>query len=443
MFGATNDIYIQGNDKGDYFLTSPFQQKDRDRPFSWWDNICVNAQNTNYQNAYADLFKESHEFLSQHGANVVYGMVPTKAVLMPNDLPKSTPKNMVEACKKISSDNNIGNTLSKAVPSVNFFYPYAEFKERIEDPLFYPRKAYHWQGESSWLFAEKLAEKYNLDVSPKWQNSDCQNTMVEWDIGKLIGVGETTPGCDRDRSALGIIVEQSYTYPLHEGADKESVIVAKLTNPYAPNDKTAIVFSNSFGPVVRELIASHFKTTYHLRANFISGPDMQRLFLQSDMLKADDIFVTVADFHYPAFLDWVSPADESKRMFNEEAVAAAEARAEEIRLNREKASMRAKEIKEAAQIRKKEAEAQKLLRAEEKQRKIEERRVALEAKKKEAEAQKLLRAEEKQKRLEERKKEIEAHKEKQKVRREAKAKVLAEKKAAAEARRKAKESAEQ
>ena len=365
-FGATNDIYIAGNNQGAYFLTSPFRQKTRERPFSWWLNICVNGQNPNYQKSYVERFNKSHDFLARYGANVVYGMVPSKSVLMADKLPKSTPYKIIEACKKISAENNLAKTLSQSAPNLNFFYPYEAFKARIEDPLFYPSKAYHWQGESSWIFAEELAKAYDLDVSPKWQESDCKNTQVEWDIGMLIGVGETTLGCDRDREALGIVVDASFAYPLNEGADKDEVIVAKMTNLNAPNDKTAIVFSNSFGPVVRELIASHFQTTYHLRSSFINGPDMQKLLAQSEILKADDIFITVADFHYPGFLDWVSPADKTKQIYNEDAVAAAKAREKARQVKKEAIEKRREEQQEITA--QKEAEKQARIEALEKRR---------------------------------------------------------------------------
>ena len=451
VLGATGDNYIVGNNNGAYFLTAPFQQADRKTPFAWWQSICITAENSKYQQAYIKRFNNSLALLSKYDAKVVYGMVPTKSVLMPDDLPRSTPKHIVEACKKISSENNFGRALSEQAPNLDIFYPYSAFKDRISDPLFYPNTAYHWQGESSWVFAEELAKTYGLDVSPKWQDAPCQNAMVDWDIGKLVGVGNKILGCDRDRSQLGIITDQSYAYPLHEGADKTEIVVAKLTNPHATNEKTAIVFSNSFGPVVRELIASNFKTTYHLRATFISAPDMQRLFNQSDMLKADYIFVTVADFHYPAFLDWVSPADETKRMFAADAIAASEARVEAGKLLRQEAEARQAEKKAEAEakqaekkaaleLRREELEAQRALRAEEKQKLLDERKAEAEAKRKEFEEQKAIRLQEKQEKLEQKKALAEAKREQiaaqKAIKAEARQRKIEEKKAALEARKK-------
>ncbi len=307
-FGATNDIYIVGNDQGSYFLTSPFRQKDRKQPFSWWGNACVRAQNPNYLKSYIKIFEKSEADLSKYGAEVVYGMVPSKAVLLQDQLPKSTPEKIRAACEEISAENNWAVNYSKLNPDINFFYPYTAFKERVSDPLFYPNTAYHWQGESTWVFAEKLAAEYNLDVSPAWDKGPCKNTSVKWDIGGLIGVGQETPGCDRDLSSLEIEIDEKFMYPLNAQAKKETVKVVKMTNPHAVNDKTAIVFSNSFGPAVRQQVASHFKTTYHLRAGIINGVDMKALLSQSDILDVDFIVVTVADFHYPGMLRQIDPS---------------------------------------------------------------------------------------------------------------------------------------
>jgi hypothetical protein len=320
MFGATNDIYIQGNGQGAYFLTSPFQQKDRQLPFSWWNNICVNAQNPNYQKSYLERFAKSEEYLSRFGAKVVYGMVPSKAVLLQEQLPKSTPQKLVDACKAFTETNNVAKSLIEENPDLNIFYPYSAFKERVSDPLFYPNTAYHWQGESTWIFTEELAQKYELEKSPKWDSGPCKIADVKWDIGGLIGVGQETTGCNRDLKALDIEIDERFMYPLNNEADKDAVRVVKMSNPHLSNGKSAIVFSNSFGPAVRQQIASHFETTYHLRGGIINSPNMKALLSQSDILDVDFIIVTVADFHYPGFLGWVEPpaAFEEKGAINTE-----------------------------------------------------------------------------------------------------------------------------
>ena len=330
-FHATGDLYMVENAEGALFMTAPFDDATRDNPFSWWRRLCLEGQKPDTQKDWTERFIRSQKLLSKGGATVVYGMTPTKSVLMSADLPRSTPADIREGCSKISPQNNHGLKIEDLAPDVDIFYPLGTFQDRASDPLFYPNTAYHWQGESAWAYTEELANEYNLSASPMWPSGPCKAQPVNWDIGLLTGVGETTPGCDRNRSQLGIIVENNVLYPLRSGSDKSDVRVTKLTNPHATNTKTAIVFSNSFGPVVRELIASHFQTTYHLRTEIVSAADMQRLFYDSNILEADFIITTVADFHYPEFLDWLSPADSSKAMYSPEAIAEAETRDREIR----------------------------------------------------------------------------------------------------------------
>jgi len=110
-------------------------------------------------------------------------------------------------------------------------------------------------------------------------------------------------GCDRDRRELRLNVFNSYNYPLNEGASINSVPLFALTNPYASNDKKAVLVSNSFGPLVREQFASLFTTTYHLNLNPLSEKQVELLLHESDILDVDYIVIVIADFHYPTFIE--------------------------------------------------------------------------------------------------------------------------------------------
>ena len=387
VFNATGDKYIVGKNDGALFLTSPFQHTDRENPFSWWNDLCVNGQDERYQKAYARRLVRSFEYLSTSNAKIVYGMVPTTPVLLQDQLPRSTPQHIKAACELISKDNNMATVLKDITPNVEIFYPYEAFKSRVADPLFYPNAAYHWQGESTWIFTEELARLYDLDVSPKWDSGPCTASDVKWDIGSLVGVGQDTKGCDRDLAALEIDVDEKFMYPLNAGSRKNAIQVVKMTNPHAINDKSAIVFSNSFGPAVREQVASHFKTTYHLRGGIISAPDMQNLLENSDILGVDFIIVTIADFHYPGFLSFIEP---SKQVLEGEARdyrAATEAERlalkEAQRKEREKLRAEIVAKKEAAIAKKRAARARIKALQEERKAEKERKKLALEAEGKE------------------------------------------------------------
>ena len=379
-FGATGDTYIVGNDRDAYFLTSPFQSSGRENPFSWWNDLCITSQNKKHQDTYLKRFVRSEKYLSQRGATVVYGMVPTKPVLLQDQLPRSTPEEIKLACQSISKNNNLAIALTKTDPNLNIFYPYQAFKDRIDDPLFYPNAAYHWQGESTWIFTEEFAKTYSLDVPLEWDPGPCAPKDVKWDIGALIGVGQETAGCDRDLKRLGIVVDEQFPYLLKPEASKESVTVVKMTNPNATNDQTAIVFSNSFGPAVREQIASHFKTTYHLRGGIITGPDMRSLLEDSNILEADFIVVTIADFHYRGFLNYLEP---------NKTVLASEAQKERQAIKAERQAIKAakREAREKARAEaraKKEAMLEKKRLAKERQQAARDKKRAAEEKKKNA-----------------------------------------------------------
>ncbi len=307
VFNATGDTYIVGKNDGALFLTAPFRQKDRDTPFQWWENVCDKLQRVGYQKAYVKRVRKSKEMITRYGADVIYTSIPSTPVLISDQFPKSAPAEYREACPKVTPENNHINEIRKLEPDTKFFYPLGAFQEKAKDPYFYPNSAYHWQGESTWVFIEEFAKEYNFTLSPKWPSGPCTYQDVPWDIGKLVGVGTTIKGCDRDLSQLGIIVDEKFQYPLNEAyakahPKKTHITVVKMENPHAQNDMTAIIFTNSFGPAVRQQYASLFKTTYHLRPGIINTPDMKILLRESDVLDVDLATIAIADFHYPNFL---------------------------------------------------------------------------------------------------------------------------------------------
>lgn len=307
VFNVTGDTYIVGENDGALFLTAPFRQKDRNTPFQWWQNICGKLQVEGFQKNYLQKVWGSHKMISSRGARVIYTSIPSKPVLIPHKFPKSAPAKFKPACEAVTPENNHIQAMRIMSPETEFFYPLEVFQKKVEDPYFYPNSAYHWKGESAWVFIEEFAKKYNFDLPKSWPQGPCTEQELDWDIGKLIGVGQTTRGCDRERSMLEIEIDSGFMYPLSETAQaknpkKKAIKVVKMTNPHAPNNKSAIIFSNSFGPEVREQYASLFKTTYHLRLGIINTPDMKLLLRETDILDVDLAIIAIADFHYPNFL---------------------------------------------------------------------------------------------------------------------------------------------
>ena len=301
--GVTGDNYIVGNGDGAFYLTAPFMQEDRSNAFQWWKHNCQSLVSDKTVDRYRRTVITSQKTLGRFGAKVIYTAVPTKSVLTADRLPKSAPKDVAEACGKIDAQNNGMMKTAALLPEQNFYYPYDLFKARTaQDPLFFPDAAYHWAGESTWTFIEDFAARENLALSRTWPEGPCVPHKVRWDIGTLIGVSNVVDGCNRDVRELRLNKYEKYAYPLDESSDIDSVKLFALTNPYAANDKNAVLISNSFGPLVREQFASLFKTTYHMNLNALNKRDLKLLLHESDILDTDYIVVIVADFHYPNFL---------------------------------------------------------------------------------------------------------------------------------------------
>ena len=307
VFNSTGDTYIVGKNDGALFLTAPFRQKDRTSHFQWWNNLCFKLQRGGFQKNYLKRVNASKENIGRYGAQVIYTSIPSTPVLIPDEFPMSAPKRLKDSCAKVTPQNNHIVKMSAMAPDVEFFYPLGVFQEKAKDPYFYPNSAYHWQGESTWVFIEEFAKEFDFALPKSWPAGPCEYRNVKWDIGKLVGVGTEVMGCDRDLSELEIQVNERFDYPLNDeyvaaNPRKKTIRVVKMENPHAPNDKTAIIFTNSFGPAVRQQYASLFKTTYHVRPGIINTRDIRILLKESDILDVDVITIAIADFHYPNFL---------------------------------------------------------------------------------------------------------------------------------------------
>jgi len=310
--GNTGDKYITRHRDGAMFLTAPFADKTRNKPFAWWRTLCVQLQTDKIQRQYATRLEESYRLLSSRGAKVIYSSVPTKPGLIPEQASKSTPSELVQACKEFSTSEKHLEAVNKYIPEATFFYPYDAFKARVSDPNFFPNAGYHWSGESGWVFAEEFAKTFRLKLSRKWDHGPCEPKMVHWDIGRLIGVSEETPGCDRSFEKLGLKKDIAYKYPVEPFVPEidnllpnpvKSLPMIKFDNPYNKSGKTAVILSNSFGRNGADQLASLFTTTYHMSTNGVNVPKLNKLYLHSDFLEVDYIIVVAGDFHYPQYLN--------------------------------------------------------------------------------------------------------------------------------------------
>jgi len=293
-------------------INAPFSDKTRERPFSWWTSLCVSLQIEKRQAAYAERVRDSKKLLSSRGAKVIFSSVPTKPGIMPQNAALSTPKDIKKACEELSAKENHITKIASLVPEANFFYPFEAFKSRATDPKFFPNPAYHWAGESGWVFAEEFAKTFDLKLSPAWDFGPCEDKLVRWDIGRLTGVSAETPGCNRNFDKLELSIDEGFKYSVgaHGDADDNTktsapkkIKMTKFENPHVKTGTKAVVLSNSFGRNAAEQLASIFTTTYHFNTNGVSVPKLNSLYLHSDFLEVDYIILVAGDFHYPKFLN--------------------------------------------------------------------------------------------------------------------------------------------
>lgn len=310
--GVTSDNYVIRNSKGALFLTAPFLSDQRDKAFEWWRKNCLASRYSNHLKNNLNDIQDVKSKVSTDKNRVIFAVVPTKSVVLKNDLPLSTPQRVVDGCQVTTEMNSWPTMLKKEDQSLELLYPLDLFESRASaSSLFYPNTSYHWEGESTWAYAEYLAEYLGIELASSFPKS-CSKAMVPWDIGGLIGVRKETLGCDR-KTAEGFS-DKVTPYQLKRPNGSDRLIKIYSTEfENATTDATAVVYANSFGDPARNAIGHVFRKVVHIARNSLSPADLTMLLDQTDLFEADYIIFLGGDFHYPSYLKQIRDAEPQKK----------------------------------------------------------------------------------------------------------------------------------
>ena len=302
--GVTGDPYIVKNDDGAVFLTAPFYSKNRDGAFAWWRRNCFSSITKPQLDITEDALSRAQDLFSARGAKVVFVVVPSKSAVLSDSLPPSTPQFIKDKCSKLSGDVNWVSFLDDRTDSAfETFYPFDEFRaQAARSALFYPHTSYHWQGESTWVLVNDLADHLGLSLPPEFPQT-CTPMDVHWDIGRLLGVRIKTEGCDR-------AVSDAYTFETLQRelqvAGKATTVPLHVTRLKGHDDlPTALIYGNSFVPPARAALGHMFRETTFIDQNVVNPPTVEALLGNGDLLDVDYVIVLGADFHYPSVLNKV------------------------------------------------------------------------------------------------------------------------------------------
>lgn len=299
---TTGDKYVVKNKSGAVFLTAPFRSRERNNAFWWWRRNCILSRTDPGLSKIENSLRLAQRVLSSRGAEVVFAVAPSKSVALKDSLPRSTPSDIRSACQATSSENNWVGLLNERTDEFKMFYPFNEFYDRSNrDSSFFPNTAYHWEGESTWTFVESLTKELGILLNADFPK-ECKPREVPWDIGRVLGVRTTTPGCTRQVSEAYSWRRSKFAVRLPNGNRPDLAI---WTSSLAGNEQqpTLLLISNSFGPPVRVAFAHAFSKVYHINQNDLRADQIHALLEQTDILDVDYVISIGADFHYPGVLE--------------------------------------------------------------------------------------------------------------------------------------------
>ena len=262
--------------------------------------VCNNGSKFHRLKSIEQDLDDIHRHFEQRGYTVSFGIAVTKVALYPEYLPDSTPTKLIEACQKnIENDNLLTRLHDRSTNEKTFHYPQKELLTLKNDPYFYPKENFHWNGMSAHYFSKGLLTRMGIEIDDG-----------AYDKKHLATVNS-------DLSQLGFIRRaKAWRYPYSEYQVKITRKSPELIKQYYKNvrdysefdtsnpatDETALVLSNSFGAYTAPHLAPAFKKLYHINVNHMMTKEKARIYGKLiDRLNPDRIIFI---FHDDAMINF-------------------------------------------------------------------------------------------------------------------------------------------
>jgi hypothetical protein len=235
-----------------------------------------------------------HQYFDQRGYPVSFGIAVTKVALYPDSLPAKIPSKLIKACQKYSGKDNILTRLhEKSTEGKTFHYPQKELLALKNEPYFYPKENFHWNGMSAHYFSRGLLTRMGIKMD-----------TTSYDEKHLVTA-------NADLHQLGFIRRAKvWHYPYKDYQVKRIHQSPELIKQYYKNvrdysefdtknsatNETALVLSNSFGAYTAPHLAPAFKKLYHININHVMEKDNRRIYGDLiDQLNPDKIIFIFHD----------------------------------------------------------------------------------------------------------------------------------------------------
>jgi len=259
-----------------------------------FESTCIRGVDPKYLPGLTRKLDTIFKHFEQRNYQVSFAVPVTKIAIYPENLPDNTPANILKACAKYRLGNNNPVLLDTAYSGKHdFYYPLQALSSLKDNPHFYPKENFHWNGMSAHVFSMGLLARMGITVDESIYNERSIST-VSADLTDL--------GFDRQIKAWfypysGYKIHRSTRSPsLVKQYYRNATDFAEFKTANPATEQTALVLSNSFGSFTVPHLAPAFKTLYHVNINHLAEDEGPVFYAQLiDSLNPDRIIFIFED----------------------------------------------------------------------------------------------------------------------------------------------------
>lgn len=225
-------------------------------------------------------------YVKAKGINPLFIVAPSKPALYPEQLPLSVPQSIRTNCFKLQQSNNPLLRLSEKYPQL-VVYPFVESLALRNTEQFYPPENFHFNGMSAHVLSKVLFTKLGRD-DPQLSNVSATLRRQEGDLAVALGFQRSVKIWRFDYAPYGVrrvwphereLVERDF--PRLDDLKKwyPQLLGFSFWLGNKPiTDKTALIFSNSFGAFAAPHLARGYKKLLNLTISDVSDENIKPLF---------------------------------------------------------------------------------------------------------------------------------------------------------------------
>lgn len=295
---------------GHVFLNSA----DATKPYLFFEALCLEQANPSpemLQTLDATLAAATRLF-RRRGAQVTFAIVPATPSLYADKIPLSLPGHYRSACLTYSGKDHALARLQRQGESTDryrIFYPYSLFTAHKDEPYFWPKERFHWEGRSAYLFARHLLKASGV-IETLLLDDAAKIVPVDDDLAGFFGFSRPVSAYVYPYTGQPLV---RITEPWARGFSRKETFSHLLTKG-SLSDKSALMVANSFGGMIVAHLARGFRHLYTLDTNWLMQEEQATVLATViEHIRPDYVYFVFDDQNVGNLPEWLASFVELER----------------------------------------------------------------------------------------------------------------------------------